>query len=114
MSMSHISQSTGTPLKRPWVLRHPLLSGLLTGVAFSAFGYLITTGWLDYRDREPHIVSVCTASHTEMLLLPSIIPNGNGGFTTIIQLTPINACDSGYNVCQQKGKQVDWTRCSGQ
>jgi hypothetical protein len=109
--MSRIGPVIGMPLKRPWILRYPLLSGALTGTAVALVGWGVAGAINAYRDRAPHLVSVCTSSHSEMMMLPTLIPDGNGGFSTIFQPTFNDVCDTGYTVCAQHDMQVDASLC---
>lgn len=48
---------------------------------------------------EPEWHNVCVESHVTVMLMPTIIPNGNGGTTTVMRSQPVVTCDRREMTC---------------
>jgi hypothetical protein len=91
--------------------RSPALSGAFWGALATLTGWGIAYAIIEYRNLTPHYEYVCTSSRSEMTMMPMMIPNGNNGFTTMLQPTYVDVCTSGYHICSQFGAQVDPALC---
>ena len=89
------------------------ISGIFWGALFSLGIAAVTWAALHLIDimRGPHLELYCTASHTvsEIQLQPSV--DGQGYSTLIPMNVDRTVCDVGYNICVNRGSQVDASLC---